>query len=303
MQHTSLWQLKKEMCEYGKRIWQRGYCAGNEGNHSVRVPGCRPGQERFLCTPTGISKGFLDPGDICVVDSAGKQVERNAKGRKRSSEVLVHLAIYKKRPDINAVIHSHPPHAVAFCLAGIEVPHSIHPEAEVFLGKIVHADYATPGTQALPDSFINKLNQESNTVLMGNHGSVSFADTLEIAYYRLEILDNYCKQLLLARSLGQVKVLDPGQMSELLEVKERFGFPDERKACALEGCVGTEDQPFLANFGMNTPSAQCACDGGPVSCGCDTSGGGGAKPQAAAGGDYEKLVQAITDQIMAGLNQ
>jgi len=303
MQQPSLWQLKKEMCEYGKRIWQRGYCAGNEGNHSVRVPGCRPGQERFLCTPTGISKGFLDPGDICIVDATGKQIERNAKGRKRSSEVLIHLAIYKKRPDINAVIHSHPPHAVAFCLAGIEVPHSIHPEAEVFLGKIVHAKYAAPGTPALPASFIDKLTEQSNTVLMGNHGSISFADSMEIAYYRLEILDNYCKQLLLARSLGNVNVLDQSQMAELLEIKERFGFPDERKECALDGCVGTEDQPFLTNFGTNTPSAQCACDGGPVSCGCDSgSSTGGPKPQP-AGGDYEKLVQAITDQIMAGLNQ
>ena len=94
-QAASIWQLKKEMCEYGKRIWQRGFCAGNEGNHSMRVPGCRPGQERFLCTPTGVSKGFLTPGDICVVDSEGNQVERNANGRKRSSEVLIHLAIYK----------------------------------------------------------------------------------------------------------------------------------------------------------------------------------------------------------------
>jgi len=303
MQHASLWQLKKEMCEYGKRIWQRGYCAGNEGNHSVRVPGCRPGQERFLCTPTGISKGFLDPGDICVVDGEGNQVERNAKGRRRSSEVLIHLAIYKKRPDINAVIHSHPPHAVAFCLAGIEVPHSIHPEAEVFLGKIVHAKYAAPGTPALPASFIDKLTEQSNTVLMGNHGSISFADSMEIAYYRLEILDNYCKQLLLARSLGNVNVLDQSQMAELLEIKERFGFPDERKECALDGCVGTEDQPFLTNFGTNTPSAQCACDGGPVGCGCDGGPSTGSATPPAAGGDYEKLVQAITDQIMAGLNQ
>ena len=298
MPQPSLWKLKKEMCEYGKRIWQRGFCAGNEGNHSVRVPGCRPGQERFLCTPTGISKGFLDPADICVVDIDGNQVERNAKGRKRSSEVLIHLAIYKKRPDINAVIHSHPPHAVAFCLAGMEVPHSIHPEAEVFLGKIVHAAYAAPGTPALPASFIDKITEQSNTVLMGNHGSINFADTMEIAYYRLEILDNYCKQLLLARGLGNVNVLDQNQMAELLQIKEGFGFPDERKECAVDGCVGTEDQPFITSFGVQPGSAQCDCDGGPV-CACDTPSGGGQ-----AGGDdqtFELLVQTITDQIMAGL--
>lgn len=293
MQQLPLWQLKKQMCDIGHRIWQRGYCAGNEGNHSVRI-----GEDRFLCTPTGISKGFLEPDDICVVNSLGEQVEANPKGRRRTSEVLVHLAIYAKMPQVQAIIHSHPPHAVAFCLANIPLPEGIHPEAEVFLGKTVYAEYATPGTPKLPASFLERLKPDTNTILMGNHGSVSVGEDLTTAYYRLEILDNYCKQLILARQLGQVHVLDNQQMKELLEVKQKFGFEDSRLACAAEGCVGEENQAFLASFGVQPATAVSPTDGGHCSCSCE----GTAPGRGVAGDDagFESLVKAITDQILAG---
>ncbi|QDU72008.1 class II aldolase/adducin family protein [Mucisphaera calidilacus] len=284
--NAPIWQIKKEMCDIGNRIWQRGYCAGNEGNHSVRIS-----EDRVVCTPTGISKGFLDPEDLCIVDMDGNQVESNGKGRKRTSEVLVHLAIYKKQPTVKAVIHSHPPHAVAFCLANIPLPEGIHPEAEVFLGRTIFAKYATPGGPDLPASFIDRINEQTNTILMANHGSVSLGSTLIEAYYRLEILDNYCKQLILTKQLGQVNVLDDNQMTDLLKVKQRFGFPDDRLKCAPTGCVGPDNEAFLTTFGVQPMSASCGCDGQV------------ATPSAAAGGsdaDFEQLVRSITDQIMAG---
>ena len=284
--NQQIWKIKQHMCEIGNRIWQRGYCAGNEGNHSVRI-----GENRVLCTPTGISKGFLEPADLCVVDMDGKQVESNPKGRKRTSEVLVHLAIFKKFSQIGAVIHSHPPHAVAFCLANMPLPEGIHPEAEVFLGKTVFANYATPGGPDLPDSFMDKLTDNTNTILMANHGSISVGDDLTQAYYRLEILDNYCKQLLLARQLGKVNVLDNNQMVDLLKVKQQFGFADDRLKCASTGCVGKENDQFLANFNVQPMSAACSCNGGEV-----------APKPAPAGSDYEQMVKAITDQIMASIN-
>ena len=110
-------KLKEQMCEVGRRIWRRGYCAGNEGNHSVRI-----GQDRVLCTPTGISKGFLEPDDICIINLEGQQIELNQNQQRPTSEVLVHLAIYKHRPDVRAVIHSHPPHATAFAVADVALP-------------------------------------------------------------------------------------------------------------------------------------------------------------------------------------
>lgn len=290
-----IWQLKKDMCDIGNRIWQRGFCAGNEGNHSIRIS-----EDRVLCTPTGISKGFLTPEDICVVDYEGNQVEDNPKGRKRTSEVLVHLAIYKKMPQIKSVIHSHPPHAVAFCLANMPLPEGIHPEAEVFLGKTVYASYATPGGPDLPASFLDKLTDETTTILMANHGSVSLGSDITDAYYKLEILDNYCKQLILTKQLGKVNVLDNQQMTELLKVKERFGFKDSRLACSDKGCVGSENEAFLAAFGVNPMSATAARSGGACSstgscsCGCSD-----AKPAASGDAQFEALVNAITDQILA----
>jgi L-fuculose-phosphate aldolase len=298
-----LWQLKKQMCDVGQRIWQRGFCAGNEGNHSVRI-----GEDRVLCTPTGISKGFLSPDDLCITDMDGKQVEHNSKGRRRTSEVLVHLAIYKHRPDIRAVIHSHPPHATAFACANIPLPAGIHPEAEVFLGKVPTARYATPSKQDLPDSIIPLIGPETNTVLMGNHGSVSFDVDLIGTYYKLEILDAYCRLLLLARQLGQVNVLNAEQMTELLQVKQNFGIPDSRLTCAPDGCVYDQNQPFLTTFDVRPATASCDGDGNvtkrggaleaAVASAVGRAAAGGSSSEAIDEHQFEQMVQAITDQIM-----
>jgi len=283
MHHTI--QLKKDMCEVGKRIWQKGFCAGNEGNHSVRIA-----DDRVLCTPTGISKGFLEPDDICVVDMDGTQVERNPKGRKRTSEVKVHLAIYKQRADIKAVIHSHPPHATAFAIAGIPLPEGIHPEAEVFLGKVPTAPYATPSKQDLPDSITPLIGEHTNTVLMGNHGTVSFSTDLIETYYKLEIIDAYCRILMLCKQLGKANVLNQEQMTELLEVKQAFGLKDDRLACASKGCVGEANGAYLASFNPTPASATCNCHG-EVTRSTDAFAADPGSPE------FERMVQQITDQI------
>ncbi len=275
--------LKKELCEIGRRIWIKGFCAGNEGNHSVKV-----GENRYLCTPTGLSKGFLDPEDIITCDGEGRQVEPNARGRKPTSEIKVHLAIYKVRSDVQAVIHSHPPHATAFAIAGIPVPEGVHPEAEVFLGKVLTAPYATPSTHDLPNSLLPLITAETNTLLMGNHGSVSFGKSLIDAYYKLEILDAYCRILLLTKQVGRMNVLNPQQMTELLKVKQKFGMSDARLACAPTGCIGQDNEPFLATFEQ---TASCACSG--------ESGAVESRKESVGENEFEDLVQAITDQIMA----
>src|SRR5215207_11045122 len=208
-------KLKEQMCDIGRRIWLKGFCAGNEGNHSVRI-----GPDRVLCTPTGISKGNLKPDDICTVDMEGKQV---AGKRKRTSEILMHLAIYKARPDVKAVVHSHPPHATAFAVAGVELPTCIHPEAEVFLGAVKTAKYVTPGDTRLGESILPYV-KDSNTILLGNHGVVCYGPDLEDAYYKLEIVDAYARILLLTKQLGSVKSLEPDDMKELLALKGKFGI-------------------------------------------------------------------------------
>src|SRR6476646_2743015 len=261
----SEFKLKEQMCEIGRKIWLKGFCAGNEGNHSFRLS-----EDRVLCTPSLISKGNLKPDDMCVVDLEGKQISGK---RKRTSEILLHLTIYKARPDVRAVIHSHPPHATAFAVADIELPTCIHPEAEVFLGPVKTAKYVTPGDTRLGES-IEPFIKESNTILLGNHGVVCYGPDLEDAYYKLEIVDAYARILLLTKQLGSIRPLDASEMKDLLALKTKFGMYDPRTAPDAKPeslvCAGTD---FLARVGgdvgrkgrMSTPSggtAPVSRDGG-----------------------------------------
>src|SRR6266550_1661649 len=234
---VSEWKIKEQMCDIGRRIWVKGFCAGNEGNHSYRI-----GENRILCTPTGISKGNLKPDDLCTVDLEGKQVGGS---RKRTSEINLHLAIYNARPDVKAVIHSHPPHATAFAVAGVDLPTCIHPEAEVFLGPVKTAKYVTPGDKRLGESILPFV-KDSNTVLMGNHGAVCFHADLEICYYQLEIVDAYARILLLTKQLGNVNTLNGPEMVELIKLKERFGFTDPRMEDAKKGAVSCAASDFMS---------------------------------------------------------
>ncbi len=235
-------QARQEMCDIGQRIWMRQYCAGNEGNHSMRVE-----EDQLLCTPTGISKGFLKPEMICTVDMDGNHLNVNQEYRP-TSEVLIHLEIYKKRGDVRAVVHSHPPHATAFALAGMPIPEGIHPEAELFLGRVPFAGFAMPSKPALTESIVPLIKADTNAVVMGNHGVVCFGRSLEEAYYKLEILDAYCRILLLARPLGPPNLFTMEQMRELMALKETFGEKDDRlkNEADLENRI--TKSPFLRSF-------------------------------------------------------
>ena len=289
-------RLKEQMCDIGRRIWTKGFCAGNEGNHSYRL-----GPDRILCTPSLISKGNLKPDDMCVVDLTGKQISGK---RKRTSEILLHLAIYKERPDVKAVIHSHPPHATAFAIADIELPTCIHPEAEVFLGPVKTAKYVTPGDTRLGES-IKPFIKESNTILLGNHGVVCYGPDLEDAYYKLEIVDAYARILLLTKQLGSIRPLDGDDMKELLALKSKFGMFDPRTAPGATpekmACTGSDFiSRVRAEIGgkgrMSTPSGGTA----PVQQSSSVERAIGAMiPEQYSEADVEQLVQTITDQIMA----
>jgi L-fuculose-phosphate aldolase len=292
---VSEFKLKEQMCDIGRRIWLKGFCAGNEGNHSYRI-----GENRILCTPTGISKGNLKPDDICTVDMEGKQVSGS---RKRTSEINLHLAIYKARPDVGAVIHSHPPHATAFAVAGVELPTCIHPEAEVFLGAVPTAKYVTPGDQRLGESILPYV-KDANTILLQSHGVVCFHPDLEQAYYQLEIVDAYARILLLAKQVGSIRPLDATEMKELLDLKVRFGLKEPR---LQEGNSVTCSTDFLSRVGDVVTKGRMAVAGGtaPVPQVGDTSPLSKAidakAPQQYLEEDIEQLVQTITDQIMASV--
>ena len=300
---VSEFKVKEQMCDIGRRIWTKGFCAGNEGNHSYRLS-----ENRILCTPTGISKGNLKPDDICTVDLEGKQV---AGKLKRTSEILLHLAIYKARPDIKAVVHSHPPHATAFAIANVELPTCIHPEAEVFLGAVKTAKYVTPGDTRLGESILPFV-KDSNTILLQNHGTVTFDKDLEGAYYKLEIVDAYARILLLAKQIGSIRPLDAGEMKELLELKQRFGLEEPRLKDGGKGMSCASD--FLTRVGADVGrKGRMATDAGtaPVPQQSELRPTTAVQsspmeqaihslaPTGYTESDIETLVQTITDQIMA----
>ncbi len=212
-------RIRREMCEIGRRLWLRQFCAGNDGNHAVRVA-----ENRVLITPTGISKGFMKPADICVVDMSGRQLSGT---RKRTSEVLMHLAIMQERPDVRAVIHTHPPHATAFAISGLDLPSGVYPEADYLLGPVPTAPYVMPGDQRLADT-IRPLVKDSTTILMQNHGVVCFGADLEKCYYNMEAVDAYARILMLVKQIGSVHALSDEEMTELLTIKIRNGLPDPR---------------------------------------------------------------------------
>src|SRR3989440_5242193 len=215
-------QLKEQICEIGRRVYAKGFAAANDGNISVRL-----NDKEVLCTPTMMCKGFMKCEDMCKVDYEGKQI---AGTRKRSSEILLHLAIYKQRPDVKAVVHCHPPHATAFAVAGEPIPKCVLPEVEVFLGEVPMARYETPGTQKFAETIVPFV-KDCNTIILANHGTVSFGPTLETAYFNTEIIDAYCRILILARQLGPVKTFSEQHTRELLDLKKRLGYDDPRLSC------------------------------------------------------------------------
>jgi L-fuculose-phosphate aldolase len=213
-------QLREQICEIGRRMYARNFVAASDGNIS-----CRLDDGLFLCTPTMVSKGFMQPPDICTVDAQGKQLDGD---RPRTSEILLHLEIYRQMPDVNAVCHAHPPHATAFAVAGIAPPTGVLQEAELFLGEIPLAAYETPGSADFARTILPHLRNRANTILLANHGAVACDATLEKAYWHLETLDTYCQILLLTRQLGNIQHISPQKLDELLQLKRRMGIADRR---------------------------------------------------------------------------
>jgi L-fuculose-phosphate aldolase len=221
-------ELKQAICEIGDRIYKRGFVAANDGNITVRL-----NAHEVLCTPAMCSKGFLTPEDICLVDMEGNQLNGR---KKRTSEVFLHLAIMKARPDVQSVVHCHPPHATAFAIAREPIPQAVLPEVEFFLGEVPIAPYETPGGKRLAETILPFVDK-SNVIILANHGTVSYGETVERAYWWTEILDSYCRILILARQLGPIHYLSPEKTQELIDLKQQSGLRDPRSESGFRGDI------------------------------------------------------------------
>lgn len=268
------YKLKEQICEIGRRVYAKGFAAANDGNISFRL-----NDREVLCTPTMMSKGYLKSEDLCKVDYEGKQL---AGTKKRSSEILLHLAVYKHRPDVMAVVHCHPPHATAFAVAGEPIPNCVLPEVEVFLGEVPTAVYETPGTQKFAETIVPLL-KAANTIILANHGTVTFGPDLEKAYWNSEIIDAYCKILILSKQLGKVNYFSNRQTKELLDLKKRLGYDDQRFHRG-ENCDLCSNDTFGRGYTEEPSISQPGSNG-----------------HVATTPDVDSLVRLVTDQVMAAL--
>ena len=240
---ASEYAIKLQMCEIGKRIYDRGMVAANDGNISVKI-----GPDEILCTPTGVSKGFMTPEYICKIDSKGN-ILHAYEGFRPSSEIKMHLRVYKERPDVMSVVHAHPMYATGFAIAGIPLTEPIMPEAVISLGCVPIAEYGTPSTEEIPDA-VAKYLQHYDAVLLENHGALAYSDSLLNAYYKMESLEFYAQLMYQARMLGGPKQLSNAQVQRLYEIRRQFGLKGKHPADICPNA--TQGKPSCHTCGVQT---------------------------------------------------
>lgn len=266
----SEFEVRKQICEIGKRIYMNGFVAANDGNISVKI-----NDNEFLATPTGVSKGFMTPDMICKVNAKGEVLSASGK-YKPSSEIKMHLRVYAERPDVKSVVHAHPPYATSFAIAGIPLNKPIMPEAVISLGCVPIAEYGTPSTDEIPNA-VAKYLEHYDAVLLENHGALSWGADLTSAYYKMESLEFYAKLTFISTSLGGPKELNEEQVQTLYGIRKKLGI------------VGRHPSDLCQKVGSKYPCA--GCGNSKDSCSCDTKKD-----------DKSALVEEITRRVIKELN-
>lgn len=210
-------KIKEQICDIGKRIYDRGMVAANDGNISVKL-----NDHEYLCTPTGVSKGFMTPDYLCKINEKGELIDSND-GFRPSSEIKMHMRVYEKRPDVGAVVHTHSKFATCFAVSGQPLNRPIMSEAVVMLGCVPLAPYATPSTSGIPDSIEPYLN-DFDSVLLENHGVLTWSDDLMSAYMKMESLEFYAELLYRTSLMGGADVFTKEQIEELVKVRHKMGI-------------------------------------------------------------------------------
>ncbi len=212
----SPFEIKKEICEVGHKLWLKGFVAANDGNISVKI-----NDHEYYCTPTGVSKGSLTPDMIIKVDENGNKLEGKLNP---SSEIKMHMRVYKERPDVTAVVHAHPPVATAFTVADIDLDQYILPEAVLTIGNVPTCDYGTPSTMEIPDSLDPYL-QNHDAFLLRNHGALTVGCNLNKAFFVMEEVEFnavICKH---AMDLGAVHEISNDQLKKLMDLRKKMNLP------------------------------------------------------------------------------
>ena len=215
-------QLRADIVEVGRRLYARGYTASNDGNISVRLDA-----GRLLMTPTSVCKGFMTPEMMCITDLDGRKL---AGDRDPSSEMQMHLEVYRRRPDAAAVVHAHPPTATGFAVAGIPLDRAVLAEVVTTLGSVPIAEYATPSTRELPEA-VRQYVQAHDGMLLANHGALTLGKDLFAAYYKMETIEHFAKISLVARLLGGERILSREEVFRLQDLRGRYGIAAPAPIC------------------------------------------------------------------------
>jgi len=216
-------QLRADIVEVGRRLYARGYTASNDGNISVRLDA-----SRLLMTPASVCKGFMNPEMMCITDLDGRKLQGD---RPPSSEIQMHLEVYRRRPDAKAVVHAHPPIATGFAVAGIPLDRAVLAEVVTTLGSVPIAEYATPSTKELPEA-VRQYVQAHDGMLLANHGALTLGADLFSAYYKMETIEHFAKISLVARMLGGERVLSREEVLRLQDLRGRYGIAAPAPICA-----------------------------------------------------------------------
>ena len=216
-------QLRADIVEVGRRLYARGYTASNDGNISVRLDA-----GRLLMTPTSVCKGFMTPDMMCITDLDGRKLVGD---RDPSSEMQMHLEVYRRRPDVQAVVHAHPPTATGFAVAGIPLDRAVLAEVVCTLGSVPIAEYATPSTKELPAA-VGQYVQAHDGMLLANHGALTLGKDLFSAYYKMETIEHFARISLVARQLGGERLLSREEVFKLQDLRGRYGIAAPAPICA-----------------------------------------------------------------------
>jgi L-fuculose-phosphate aldolase len=225
-------QIRADIVEAGRRLYARAYIASNDGNISARLD-----EKRLITTPKSVSKGFMTPDMMVIVDFDGNKLsgERDA-----STELPMHLEIYRHRPDVNAVVHAHPPIATGFAVAGIPLTRAVLAEVITTLGSIPIAEYGTPSTRELPDA-VRKYIKAHDGMLLANHGAVTCGTDVLSAYYKMEIIEHFANISLVARLLGRENLISREEVERLEGLRGFYGIPSPARLCADPNEVTGDD--------------------------------------------------------------
>jgi L-fuculose-phosphate aldolase len=243
--------FRADIVEVGRRMYARAYVASNDGNISIRLD-----DETVLTTPKSVSKGFMTPEMMVVTDLAGKKIRGS---RDASTELLMHLEVYKNRPDARAVVHAHPPTATGFAVAGIPLDRAVLAEVVTTLGSIPIAEYGTPSTPELAEA-VRKYIKAHDGLLLANHGALTVGGDVFGAYYKMETIEHFAKISLVARQLGREHLLSRQEVERLQGLRGNYGIKAPAPICA----DGSTPMPDTDQASCQTIQAPASLPGGTV---------------------------------------